>query len=46
MGRICGRQSVKPKSRRRKAQPAMASQFEWALSLEQEREEESVGTGR
>ena len=37
---------VKPKGRGRKAQPAAASLFEWALTLEQEREEETVGAGR
>ena len=36
---------VKPKGRGRKPQPAAASLFEWALSLEQEREAEMVGTG-
>ena len=35
---------VKPKSRKRKAQPATLSMFEWAL--EQETEEEPVGAGR
>ena len=34
---------VKPKSRRRKPQPATPSLFGWALMLEQEREEEPVG---
>ena len=37
---------VKPKGRSRKAQPATASLFEWALEMEQEREEEPVGAGR
>ena len=37
---------VKPKRRKRKAQPAAASLFEWALEMEQEREEELVGAGR
>ena len=37
---------VKPKSSSRKPQPATASLFDWALSLEQEREEEPVGAGR
>ena len=36
---------VKPK-RNRKPQPATLSMFEWAMSMEQEREEESVGAGR
>ena len=36
---------VKSKGRGRKPQPAAASLFEWALSLEQEREAEMVGTG-
>ena len=35
---------VKPKGRGRK--PQALSMFEWALSLEQEREEEIVGAGR
>ena len=37
---------VKPKGRNRKPQPAAASLFEWALEMEQEREEEPVGAGR
>ena len=37
---------VKPKGRSRKPQPATLSMFEWALTLEQEREEELVGAGR
>ena len=37
---------VKPKGRGRKPQPAAASLFEWALTVEQEREEELVGAGR
>ena len=37
---------VKPKGRRRKPQPATLSMFEWALTLEQEREAEPVGAGR
>ena len=37
---------VKPKSRKRKPQPASTSLFEWAFSLEKEREEEPVGAGR
>ena len=36
---------VKPKGRGRKPQPAAASLFEWALTVEQEREEELVGAG-
>ena len=36
----------KPKGRSRKLQPAAASLFEWALTLEQERETEPVGAGR
>ena len=36
---------VKPKGRKSKPQPATLSMFEWALSLEQEREAEMVGTG-
>ena len=34
---------AKPKRRKSKPQPASASLFEWALTLEQEREAESVG---
>ena len=37
---------VKPKGRSRKVQPATASLFDWALTLEQEREKELVGAGR
>ena len=39
---------VKPKGRKQKPQPAAASLFEWALTVEQEREEEEelVGAGR
>ena len=37
---------TKPRGRGRKPQPAAASLFEWALTLEQERGEEPVGAGR
>ena len=37
---------VKPKRRNGKAQPATLSMFEWAMSMEQQREEEPVGSGR
>ena len=37
---------VKPRVRSRKTQPATASLFEWAMEMEQEREEEPVGAGR
>ena len=37
---------VKPRGRKCKTQPATASLFEWALTLEQEREAEPVGAGR
>ena len=37
---------VKPKGRGRKPQPSTLSMFEWALTVEQEREEELVGAGR
>ena len=37
---------VKPKGRRSKPQPATLSMFEWALTVEQEREAEPVGAGR
>ena len=37
---------VKPRGRSRKPQPASASLFEWALTVEQEREEELVGAER
>ena len=37
---------VKPRGRGRKPQPAATSLFEWALTVEQERETEPVGAGR
>ena len=37
---------VKPRRRKRKAKPATTSLFEWALSLEKEREAELEGAGR
>ena len=37
---------VKPKARSRKPTPAPPSLFDWALTLEREREEEPVGAGR
>ena len=37
---------VKPRGRNRKPQPATPSLFEWALTLEQEQEAETVGAGR
>ena len=37
---------LKPKGRKSKPQPASLSMFEWAMSREQEREEEPVGAGR
>ena len=37
---------VNPKDRKRRPQPATASLFEWALTLEQEREAELLGAGR
>ena len=37
---------AKPKGRSRKPQPSSPSLFDWALELEQEREEETVGAGR
>ncbi len=37
---------VKSKGRNRKPQPATLSMFEWALTLEKDREEEPVGAGR
>ena len=37
---------VKPKGRKQKPQSATLSMFEWALTVEQEREEELVGAGR
>ena len=37
---------VKPKARERQAQPASMSMFEWALSLEEGLEKETVGAGR
>ena len=37
---------VKPKGRKRKPQPATLSMFEWAMTLEQQREKEPVGAER
>ena len=37
---------VKPRGRGRKPQPASLSMFEWAMTLEQQREGEPVGAGR
>ena len=37
---------VKPEGRGRKPQPVTLSMFEWALTVEQEREEEPVAAGR
>ena len=37
---------VRPKGRKRKPQPTTTSLFEWAFSLEQEREADPVGAGR
>ena len=37
---------VKPRGRTSKPQPATLSMFEWAVEMEQEREEELVGAGR
>ena len=37
---------AKPRGRKQKAQPATLSMFEWAMTLEQEREAEPVGAGR
>ena len=37
---------VKPRGRRKKPQPASLSMFEWAMTVEQQREEEPVGAGR
>ena len=37
---------VKPKGRKPKSQSATLSMFEWALTVEQEREKEVVGAGR
>ena len=37
---------VKPKRRNGKAQPATMSMFEWAMELEREKLEETVGAGR
>ena len=37
---------VKPKGRKSKPQPATLSMFEWALTVEQEREKEPVGARR
>ena len=43
---IIAAEPVRIRDRKRKPQPATASLFEWALSLEQEREVETVGAGR
>ena len=40
------KEMVKPKARSRKPKGSSPSLFDWALSLEQEREEELVGGGR
>ena len=37
---------VKPRDRSRKPQFATLSMFEWALTVEREREKEPVGAGR
>ena len=37
---------VKPKRRNGKSQPASLSMFEWAMELEREKQEETVGAGR
>ena len=37
---------VKPKRRGNKPRPATLSMFEWAMTLEQQREQEPVGAGR
>ncbi len=37
---------VKPRGRKQKPQPETAALFDWALSLEQERDRELVGAGR
>ena len=37
---------VEPNGRKQKPQPATLSMFEWALTVEQEREKEPVGAGR
>ena len=39
-------ESVKPKGRNGKPQPASLSMFEWAMEQEREKEEETVGAGR
>ena len=36
---------MKPKGRSRKPKPATASLFEWALTVEMEREAEPIGAG-
>ena len=37
---------AQPQGGKGKGKPAFTSLFEWALSLEREREEETVGAGR
>ena len=43
---LMGGEPRKLKGRSRKPQPASMSMFEWALELEQQRENETVGAGR
>ena len=43
---IMAEEPAKPKGRGRKPQPATLSMFEWALTLEQEREAVPVGARR
>ena len=45
-GEFMAEEPAKPKGRSRKPQPSPPSLFDWALELEQEREEEPVGAGR
>ena len=43
---LYGESEDKPSRRNGKPKPSTLSMFEWALSLEQQQEEELVGTGR
>ena len=45
-GEFMAEEPAKPSKRNGKSKPASISMFEWALSLEQQREEEMVGAGR
>ena len=46
MGEFMAEEPVKPKGRSRKPQPATASLFEWAVSVQQKDGKELVSAGR